>query len=321
MAPDRHATPGHRRGPTGAARGCRRPTRPARTRCTARPPTRPPSRGATQGRPEPWASCGHRGRADPHRHRRPASSSGSPSPATTTPRTTTTTTGRHSSTTIVDDDHHDDGTTTTTTSHDHDHGAHDDHHRTDHDDHGADHDHHRTHDHHRALTATHPSVERVRALLDQAGCAGSGAHARRLDPHRRRGGGRPRRRRGQHREDPRVHWPAATRWSWSPAGPRGSTPAGCPVTIDGAPVSKADADAVRAATGYPIGGVSPVGLPDGLSSSSTTALGAARPDLGRRRPPQGGVPHDLRRAAGGERRPAGRRRRAVISPASPARCR
>jgi prolyl-tRNA editing enzyme YbaK/EbsC (Cys-tRNA(Pro) deacylase) len=32
----------------------------------------------------------------------------------------------------------------------------------------------------------------------------------------------------------------------------------------GAAVDKADADTVREATGYPIGGVSPVGLPDGL---------------------------------------------------------
>ena len=34
--------------------------------------------------------------------------------------------------------------------------------------------------------------------------------------------------------------------------------------IGAAEVRKADADAVRAATGYPIGGVSPVGLPEGL---------------------------------------------------------
>jgi prolyl-tRNA editing enzyme YbaK/EbsC (Cys-tRNA(Pro) deacylase) len=34
--------------------------------------------------------------------------------------------------------------------------------------------------------------------------------------------------------------------------------------LDGATIGRADADAVRAATGYPIGGVSPAGLPDGL---------------------------------------------------------
>jgi prolyl-tRNA editing enzyme YbaK/EbsC (Cys-tRNA(Pro) deacylase) len=34
--------------------------------------------------------------------------------------------------------------------------------------------------------------------------------------------------------------------------------------LDGAAIGRADADAVRAATGYPIGGVSPAGLPDGL---------------------------------------------------------
>lgn len=34
--------------------------------------------------------------------------------------------------------------------------------------------------------------------------------------------------------------------------------------LGGKRVSRADADAVRAATGYPIGGVSPVGLPAGL---------------------------------------------------------
>ncbi|HTW07055.1 MAG TPA: YbaK/EbsC family protein [Acidimicrobiales bacterium] len=35
--------------------------------------------------------------------------------------------------------------------------------------------------------------------------------------------------------------------------------------LGAASVSRADADAVRAATGYPIGGVSPAGLPDGLA--------------------------------------------------------
>jgi len=34
--------------------------------------------------------------------------------------------------------------------------------------------------------------------------------------------------------------------------------------LDGATIGRADADAVRAATGYPIGGVSPAGLPDRL---------------------------------------------------------
>ena len=34
--------------------------------------------------------------------------------------------------------------------------------------------------------------------------------------------------------------------------------------LDGATIGRADADAVRAATGYPIGGVSPAALPDGL---------------------------------------------------------
>jgi prolyl-tRNA editing enzyme YbaK/EbsC (Cys-tRNA(Pro) deacylase) len=37
-------------------------------------------------------------------------------------------------------------------------------------------------------------------------------------------------------------------------------------------VGKADADAVRAATGYPIGGVSPVGLPEGLTVVIDTGL-------------------------------------------------
>lgn len=35
--------------------------------------------------------------------------------------------------------------------------------------------------------------------------------------------------------------------------------------LGGAKISRADADAVRAATGYPIGGVSPVALPEGLT--------------------------------------------------------
>ena len=47
--------------------------------------------------------------------------------------------------------------------------------------------------------------------------------------------------------------------------------------IDGAPVTKADADAVRAATGYPIGGVSPVGLPDGLLVVVDAALASLDP--------------------------------------------
>jgi prolyl-tRNA editing enzyme YbaK/EbsC (Cys-tRNA(Pro) deacylase) len=34
--------------------------------------------------------------------------------------------------------------------------------------------------------------------------------------------------------------------------------------LAGASIGRADADTVRAATGYPIGGVSPAGLPDGL---------------------------------------------------------
>ena len=34
--------------------------------------------------------------------------------------------------------------------------------------------------------------------------------------------------------------------------------------LEGAEIGRADADAVRAATGYPIGGVSPAGLPAGL---------------------------------------------------------
>jgi prolyl-tRNA editing enzyme YbaK/EbsC (Cys-tRNA(Pro) deacylase) len=42
--------------------------------------------------------------------------------------------------------------------------------------------------------------------------------------------------------------------------------------IGAGPVGKADADVVRAATGYPIGGVSPVGLPEGLTVVIDTAL-------------------------------------------------
>jgi len=41
-----------------------------------------------------------------------------------------------------------------------------------------------------------------------------------------------------------------------------------------APVTRADADAVRAATGYPIGGVSPVDLPPELPVLVEEALGA-----------------------------------------------
>ena len=44
--------------------------------------------------------------------------------------------------------------------------------------------------------------------------------------------------------------------------------------LGGAPVGRADADAVRAATGYPIGGVSPVGLPGELTVLVETALSA-----------------------------------------------
>ena len=47
--------------------------------------------------------------------------------------------------------------------------------------------------------------------------------------------------------------------------------------VDGASVTKADADAVRAATGYPIGGVSPVGLPEGLVVVVDAALAPLDP--------------------------------------------
>jgi prolyl-tRNA editing enzyme YbaK/EbsC (Cys-tRNA(Pro) deacylase) len=42
-------------------------------------------------------------------------------------------------------------------------------------------------------------------------------------------------------------------------------------------VDKADADTVRTATGYPIGGVSPVGLPDGLTVLVDGALAPLSP--------------------------------------------
>jgi Cys-tRNA(Pro) deacylase len=45
----------------------------------------------------------------------------------------------------------------------------------------------------------------------------------------------------------------------------------------GAKVDKADADTVRQATGYPIGGVSPVGLPEGLAVLVDEALAPLTP--------------------------------------------
>ena len=62
-------------------------------------------------------------------------------------------------------------------------------------------------------------------------------------------------------------------------------------------MGKADADAVRAATGYPIGGVSPVGLPEGLTVVIDTALAPLDPIWAAAGHPDGGVPHHLRRAA------------------------
>ena len=60
----------------------------------------------------------------------------------------------------------------------------------------------------------------------------------------------------------------ASRVDVGPAGRVRSTPR---------EVTKADADAVRAATGYPIGGVSPVGLPDGLVVVVDAALAPLDP--------------------------------------------
>jgi prolyl-tRNA editing enzyme YbaK/EbsC (Cys-tRNA(Pro) deacylase) len=47
--------------------------------------------------------------------------------------------------------------------------------------------------------------------------------------------------------------------------------------VGGAKVDKADADTVREATGYPIGGVSPVGLPGGLGVLVDEALAPLSP--------------------------------------------
>jgi prolyl-tRNA editing enzyme YbaK/EbsC (Cys-tRNA(Pro) deacylase) len=113
------------------------------------------------------------------------------------------------------------------------------------------------------VSAGHPSVERVRELLADAGCSGE---IRMFDSSTRTA------KEAAEALDVDVANIAKTLVFLADGEPVVIVAGGASrvdtdrlaAEMGAAAITKADADAVRSATGYPIGGVSPVGLPEGL---------------------------------------------------------
>ncbi len=113
------------------------------------------------------------------------------------------------------------------------------------------------------MSTTHPNVERVRALLEDAGCTGP---VRELDASTRTAA------EAAAALDVDVANIAKTLVFVADDEPVVVVAGGASrvdtgrlaAELGATEVGKADAELVRRATGYPIGGVSPVGLPEGL---------------------------------------------------------